>query len=70
MDCFYAAVEMRDFPEYREVPLAVGGEGPRSVLATCNYLARTFGVRAAMPSIKAKKIMSGAENCSWSNGRL
>jgi len=56
MDCFYAAVEMRDFPEYRDIPLAVGGEGPRSVLCTCNYQARTFGVRAAMPAIKAKQL--------------
>lgn len=56
MDCFYAAVEMRDFPEYRDIPLAVGGDGPRSVLCTCNYQARSFGVRAAMPAITAKKL--------------
>lgn len=54
MDCFYAAVEMRDFPEYRDIPLAVGGDGPRSVLCTCNYLARAFGVRSAMSAVKAK----------------
>ncbi|MGL1959530.1 MAG: DNA polymerase IV [Colwellia sp.] len=56
MDCFYAAVEMRDFPQYREIPLAVGGDGPRSVLCTCNYQARQFGVRSAMPAIKAKQL--------------
>ena len=56
MDCFYAAVEMRDFPEYRNIPLAVGGDGPRSVLCTCNYQARKFGVRSAMPAIKAKQL--------------
>ncbi|NMP32203.1 DNA polymerase IV [Thalassotalea sp. M1531] len=56
MDCFYAQVEMRDNPEYREIPLAVGGEGKRSVLSTCNYLARKFGVRSAMPAIKAKQL--------------
>jgi len=56
MDCFYAAVEMRDFPQYRDIPLAVGGEGPRSVLSTCNYQARKFGVRSAMPAIKAKQL--------------
>ncbi len=56
MDCYYAAVEMRDFPEYQNIPLAVGGDGPRSVLCTCNYLARQFGVRAAMPAIKAKQL--------------
>ncbi|TPH19356.1 DNA polymerase IV [Litorilituus lipolyticus] len=56
MDCFYAAVEMRDFPEYRNIPLAVGGDGPRSVLCTCNYQARQFGVRSAMSAIKAKQL--------------
>lgn len=56
MDCFYAAVEMRDFPEYRDIPLAVGGDGPRSVLCTCNYIAREFGVRSAMSALKAKQL--------------
>ena len=40
MDCFYAAIEMRDFPEYQNIPLAVGGDGPRSVLCTSNYQAQ------------------------------
>ncbi len=49
MDCFYAAVEMRDNPELRDVPLAIGGSRDRrGVLATCNYAARAFGVRSAM----------------------
>lgn len=56
MDCFYAAVEMRDDESLRNVPLAVGGKGPRSVLCTCNYQARTFGVRSAMSSIKAMQL--------------
>ena len=56
MDCFYAAVEMRDHPQYRDIPLAVGGEGKRSVLSTCNYLARQYGVRSAMPALKAKQL--------------
>lgn len=56
MDCFYAAVEMRDFPELRNIPIAVGGDGPRSVLCTCNYQARKFGVRSAMSAIKAKQL--------------
>lgn len=51
MDCFYAQVEMRDRPELRNVPLAIGGlPGTRSVLCTSNYLARTFGVKSAMPT--------------------
>lgn len=53
MDCFYAAVEMRDNPELRHVPIAVGGKGPRSVLSTANYIARQYGVRSAMPNTKA-----------------
>jgi DNA polymerase-4 len=57
MDCFYAAVEMRDNPEYRDIPLAIGGKvDRRSVLSTCNYLARSFGVHSAMPSYKAKQL--------------
>ncbi|WP_089024822.1 DNA polymerase IV [Pseudocolwellia agarivorans] len=53
MDCFYAAVEMRDNPELKHVPMAVGGNGPRSVLSTSNYIARQYGVRSAMPNAKA-----------------
>jgi len=57
MDCFYAAVEMRDNPEYRDIPLAIGGQVERrSVLSTCNYLARRYGVHSAMPSYKAKQL--------------
>ena len=57
MDCFYAAVEMRDNPEYRDIALAIGGKvDRRSVLSTCNYLARSFGVHSAMPSYKAKQL--------------
>ena len=38
MDCFYAAVEMRDNPKFANVPLAIGGdEGRRGVLCTSNY---------------------------------
>ncbi|MBM3117375.1 DNA polymerase IV [Jeongeupia naejangsanensis] len=48
-DCFYAAVEMRDNPSLRDVPLAIGGAAERrGVIATCNYPARRFGVRSAM----------------------
>ena len=57
MDCFYAAVEMRDNPEYRDIPLAIGGKTDRrSVLSTCNYLARSFGCHSAMPTFKAKQL--------------
>ncbi|GAD02467.1 DNA polymerase IV [Agarivorans albus] len=57
MDCFYAAVEMRDQPELANVPLAVGGmRSGRGVLTTCNYLAREYGVRSAMPTHKALQL--------------
>ncbi|MFT7423571.1 MAG: hypothetical protein ACI8UC_001651, partial [Psychromonas sp.] len=45
MDCFFAAVEMRDNPQYRNIPLAIGGNSERrGVLSTCNYIAREFGL--------------------------
>ncbi len=56
MDCFYAAVEMRDNPELANIPIAIGGTGPRSVTATCNYLAREYGVRSAMPVGRALQL--------------
>ena len=55
MDCFYAAVEMRERPELAGQPVAVGGGGPRSVVATCNYEARKFGIRSAMPGFMARE---------------
>lgn len=57
MDCYFAAVEMRDFPEYRGKPLAVGGSRDRrGVISTCNYEARKFGVRSAMASAYAFRL--------------
>ena len=56
-DAFYASVEMRDHPEWRDLPLAVGGRPEaRGVIATCNYLARRFGVRSAMSSARALRL--------------
>ncbi len=56
MDCFYAAVEMREHPELAGQPIAVGGASGRGVLTTCNYPAREYGVRSAMPVFKAKQL--------------
>src|SRR5512136_2522491 len=60
MDAFYAAVEMRDHPEYRGKPLIVGadpknGRG-RGIVATCSYEARKFGVHSAQPISQAWKL--------------
>jgi DNA polymerase-4 len=56
-DCFYAAVEMRDDPSLCGKPLAVGGRAEtRGVIATCNYEARAFGVRSAMPTARALRL--------------
>ncbi len=48
MDCFYAAVEARDDPALRGVPVAVAWSGPRGVVLTANYEARAFGVHSAL----------------------
>jgi DNA polymerase-4 len=57
MDCFFAAVEMRDNPAWRDVPIAIGGSRvERGVISTCNYPARAFGVRSAMPTAQAFKL--------------
>ncbi len=56
-DCFYAAIEMRDRPSLRNVPMAVGGSAQRrGVLTTCNYDARAFGIRSAMPTAQALRL--------------
>jgi DNA polymerase-4 len=54
-DAFYASVEKRDRPETRDQPLIVGG-ARRGVVTTCCYIARTFGVRSAMPMFTALRL--------------
>lgn len=57
MDAFFAAVEQRDFPEYRNKPVIVGGSPySRGVVATCSYEARRFGIHSAMPSAHAYRL--------------
>ncbi|MDP1664263.1 MAG: DNA polymerase IV [Methylobacter sp.] len=57
MDAFFAAVEQRDFPQYRNKPLIVGGAtDSRGVVATCSYEARQYGIHSAMPSAHAYRL--------------
>lgn len=56
-DCFYAAVEIRDNPELKGLPIAVGGSSSRrGVLTTCSYEARRFGIHSAMPTGHALRL--------------
>jgi DNA polymerase-4 len=54
-DAFYATIEKRDDPSLADKPLIIGG-GRRGVVSTACYIARTFGVRSAMPMFEARKL--------------
>ena len=57
MDSFYASVEIKERPELKFKPVAVAGSSEnRGVVTTCNYIARKFGIRSAMPSVIAKRL--------------
>ncbi|GAC1421656.1 MAG: DNA polymerase IV [Flavisolibacter sp.] len=56
LDAFFVSVELLKRPALKGLPLIVGSEGPRGIVAACSYEARAFGIHSAMPSVIAKRL--------------
>jgi DNA polymerase-4 len=68
LDAFFAAAEQLDHPEWRGLPVIVGGDpGRRGVVSTASYEARAFGVRSAMASARAVQL---CPNAIWAPPRF